>query len=275
MGGDEIVIAIVCAVVALVGSDRTSVARMPGLYLRDARWVGLTRLAVAAAMGWVLVVLLNYADPSVKGIYVWFYLLMGYAVVRGVGTLGLRFFGVRLRVDVCERHNPAAGIFSAGFLLATGMIFGGCLWGEADPSGGGEGGWWIPLGFFAAGWGALLLAVALFFWREPGPTVLAIRRDRKVPQARAAAMYALAAAWVLTQAVSGDFYGWKQGLLAVGSVVALLVVHEAFAFAQGRMSAMAGQVAPSRNWEGVAYAISGLLFWWLNRLLESRLAGGA
>jgi len=97
MEGDEIFIAVVSAVVVAVGSSNTSIAQMPALSLRDNRWIGLTRVSVTLAMTWILVVLLNFADPSVAGIYVWFYLLMGYAAVKGVGTLGARLFGVRFR----------------------------------------------------------------------------------------------------------------------------------------------------------------------------------
>ena len=272
MEGDEIFIAVVSAAVAAWGSSASTISRMPTMALRHTRWIGLTRLATAAAMAWILVVLLNYADPSVIGIYVWFYLLMGYAVVKGIAALGARLFGVRFRADVCERHNPAAAVFFAGFVLATGMIFGGCLWGEADPTGSDEGGWWIPVGFFFAGWLVLLLALALFFWREPGPTRLRIRRDRNLPAARAAATYALVSAWMLTEAVAGDFYGWMQGLLAVGGVAVLLVVHEAFAFGESRMVSAIDQGSNARKWETLAYALSGAVFWWLNRILENRLA---
>jgi len=275
MDGDEIFVALISAVVAVVGSSTTTTAQMPALSLRKSRWIGVTRLATTTAMIWILVVLSKYADPSVKGIYVWFYLLMGYAVVKGFGTLGARGFGIRFRVDICERNNAAAAVFFAGFVLATGMIFGGCLWGEADPTGDDEGGWWIPVGFFLAGWCVLILSLAVFFWREPGSTGRRIRRDRHLPAARAAAVYALSAGWLLTDAVAGDFYGWKQGLLAVGGVAVLLLVHEAFAFGQTRLAAAVGQGADTRNWESVAYAMSGVALWWLNRFFESRLAAMA
>jgi hypothetical protein len=272
MDGDEIFVALVCGVLAAVGLGLTAISRMPRIYFRDARGIGLTRLATLGALGWIWFVLLKYADPSIQGIYFWFYLLMGYAAVKGFGGLGAQCFGVRFRVDVCERRNPAAALFYAGFVLATGLIFGGCLWGEADPTGDDEGGWWIPVGFFLAGWGAWMLALGLFFWREPGPTRVRIRRDRKMPEARAAATYALVAAWVLTEAVAGDFYGWTHGLVAVGGVAALLVVREIFAFSQYRVVSVAGGLGRTRTWESAVYVLSGVLFWWLNRLLENRLA---
>jgi hypothetical protein len=272
MDPDEIFIAVVSLGLALTGLQLNSTHRMHRLFFRDTRWIGLTRLATGAAMLWILFVLLKFADPSVAGIYVWFYLLMGYAVVKTIAPLGAWLFGVRFRVDICERRNPAAAVFHAAFVLATGMIFGGCLWGEADPVGDDEGGWWIPLGFFFAGWGALLVAIAVFFWREPGPTRLRIRRDRNLPEARAAAAYTLVAAWLLTEAVAGDFYGWRHGLMAVGFIFGLLVVHDVFAFAEARATALVGSAGRSRLWEILAYVATGIVFWIISRSLEGWLA---
>jgi hypothetical protein len=76
----------------------------------------------------------------------------------------------------------------------------------------------------------------------------------------------------LTEAVSGDFYGWTHGFLAVGAVAVLLVVHELFAFGQQRVASALTQSGP-RNWEALTYAVSGAAFWLLNRAFEHRLAG--
>lgn len=270
MSGDEVFVAGACAVVVAASTGLTSTAWMPPLALRRTAGLGLVRLAMILAMAWLLLVLMRYADPSVQGIYVAFYLLMGFAAVRGFGILAARFFGVRLRVDVVERANPAAALLAAAMVLGTGMIFGGCLWGEADPTGDDEGGWWIPVGFFLAGWLAWLGALALFFWREPGPTRLRIRRDRRLPEARAAAIYTLVAAWVLTEAVAGDFYGWRHGLVAVGGVTVLLGVRELFTLGQDRL--LTSGENGGRGWEGIAYIGSGVAFYFLNRMLEGRLA---
>jgi hypothetical protein len=270
MGPDEIFVAVVCVVLIGAGLQVNSTARMPALYFRSAHGIALTRFATVAAMIWILVVLLNFADPSVTGIYVWFYLLMGYAVVTAIAPAGAHLLGARFRVDVCERRNGAAAVLHAGVVLATGMIFGGCLWGEADPSGDGEGGWWIPVGFFLAGWGILMAALALFFWREPGPTRLRIRRDRQLPEAQAAGTYAITAAWVLTEAVAGDFYGWRHGLLAVGFMGGLLAVRELFAFGQDRV--VSGVRRHGRSLESAAYVVTGIVFWIISRSLDGWLA---
>jgi hypothetical protein len=274
MDPDEIFVAVVSLLALGAGVQSTSTARLHRLYLRRAAaGIGLNRLATVLAMGWLLVVLMHFADPSVRGSYVWFYLLIGCAVVKTAGPLGARLFGVRFRVDVCERGNPAAGLFHAGFVLATGIIFGACLVGEADPAGHDEGGWWIPLGFFAAGWGTLLLALGLFFWREPGPPWRNLRRDRNRPEAVAGGAYALASAWVLAGAVAGDFYGWRHGLLAVGCIGVMLGARELFAWGQDRMTVLAGGSLRTRTWESVTYLASGVVFWLVNRSLEDWLAG--
>lgn len=272
MDPDEIFVGAISLVIAIVGLSMTSTSRMPRLYFRNAWGLGLNRLATFAGMLWILFVLLKYADPSVQGIYVWFYLVMGYAAVKTVSVLGARMFGVRFRVDICERRNPAAALLCAAIIVATGMIFGGCLWGEADPTGDDEGGWWIPVGFFIAGWGALVIALAVFFWREPGPTRLRIRCDRNVPEARAAGAYAIAAAWLLTQAVAGDFYGWRHGLLAVGFIGGLLVMHEGFAFAEARVTGAMGAKGGARAVESISYLATGAVFWLISRSLEDWLA---
>lgn len=274
MDSDEIIVFVVSALVATGGMAANSTSRMPALYFRNASTVGLVRLATALAMVWILVVLLRYADPGVTGIYVLFYLVMGYAVVKSVAPSAAGWFGARFSVDVCERRNRSAAMVHAGCVLAGGLIFGGCLWGEADPTGDDEGGWWIPLGFFLAGWVAWLAAMGLFFWREPGPTRLRIRRDRSEGDGQAAAAYALAAAWVLMEAVAGDFYGWRHGLLAVGFIAGLLGVRELYGVLQDRLAtALAGEQSRRRTWESATYVLTGLLFWWLSRSLDDWLEG--
>jgi hypothetical protein len=274
MDPDEWFVLAVGIAVASGGIAANSTARMPALYFRDAAGAGLVRLATWLAMLWILVVLLRFADPSVTGIYVGFYLVLGYAVVKALAPAAAGWFGARFRVDVCERHNHSAALVHAGLVLAGGMIFGGCLWGEADPVTDDEGGWWIPLGFFAAGWAVLLGAMALFFWREPGPTRLRIRRDRSVGDGQAAGAYAVAAAWVLTEAVAGDFHGWRHGLLAVGFIAVLLGLRELHGVLQNRLTiTVTGGRSPRRAGESALYLLTGLVFWLLNRALAGWLEG--
>jgi hypothetical protein len=84
----------------------------------------------------------------VTGTYVVFNLVLGYAATKLFGQAGARLFGLRMRVDVLERRNVAAALVIAASTLATGLIFGGNLWGDADPVGDDEGGWWIVGAFF-------------------------------------------------------------------------------------------------------------------------------
>jgi hypothetical protein len=274
MDADEVVVMVISGFVALGGMASTSTAQMPALYFRDASCVGLVRLATGLAMLWILAVLLWYADASVTGIYVLFYVVMGYGVVKAVGPAAASWFGARFRVDVCERRNRSAAMVHAGCVLGCGLIFGGSLWGEADPSGAEEGGWWIPLGFFGAGWAAWLGAMGLFFWREPGPTRLRIRRDRSEGDGQAAGAYALASAWVLMEAVAGDFHGWRHGLLAVGFIAGLLGVRELYGSMRDRWTdAGTGGGPRGRTWESATYVLTGLLFWWLSRALDGWLEG--
>jgi hypothetical protein len=146
--------------VAANGFHRTNALHR--LHFRDNPAPGIVRASVLLAMVWIAYVLRYHADPSVTGIYVLMYLVMGYAAIKLCGQTMALAYGARTREDVGERRNVAAAIVIAGFVLATGLIFGGSLWGEADPVGGDEGGFWIPRPFILLPWAALLL---LFFRR--------------------------------------------------------------------------------------------------------------
>lgn len=229
MGDDEMAIMMMCGVASFAAWGTTRTGALHALYTRDNPWIGAVKLAVLLGLAWVYFVIETYGDPSIVGIYVFFYLLMAYAIIKYAGQLAAAMHGPRLRVDVFERKNPAAAIVIVAMTLATAAIFSGSLWGEADPYGDDEGGWWIPLGFFAAGWASLQLAVFLFFAREKGRTRSRLRGDRDARLALAAASYILGVAAMLTEAVAGDFFGWSHGLMAVAGVVVMLLLHELFA----------------------------------------------
>lgn len=277
-------ILIVCLAVSLIAAVSTRTGGFHRLYLRGNPGPGILRLGVIVAMAWIAFVLWRYADESVTGIYVLFYLVMGYAVVKVFGQRAASLYGARLRVDVVERRNVPAAVLVAVFTLGTGLIFGGSLWGEADPVGDDEGGWWIPLTFFLLGWTVLLMAFALFLRRESGRLAHRIQRDRSMEDVRAAAFFLLAAAVTITDAVSGDFWGWRHGLLTFGVLGGLVVVHEAFAgwagggaHAAGRSGGVAGDAGPSegrRVLEAIAYTLMGLSAWGLNRFFDRVLGGG-
>jgi hypothetical protein len=275
MEEDELFIFIISAGVAIFGAVATATSRLHWLYLRGNPAVGLVRLSVWASMAWIAFVIWRYADPSVTGPYVLFYLVMGYAVVKLFGQFVGAAFGPRFRIDVCERRNLAAAVFLAAIILSTGLVFGGSLWGEADPLGDDEGGWWIPLGFFLLGWGTFACALGLFLWREPGRAAARLRRERSLEDARAGATYALGTAWIVTETVAGDFYGWWHGLLAVGVVAVMLGAHEMTRTVHIPGGPRIPAPSPVRRWmESFFYLFCGVATWSANRLLDRYLGPG-
>lgn len=275
MSEDEVFVFIASVVLAALGMGLNSTARLHRLFFRGNPAPGIVRLGVLAAMAWIAYVLGFRADPSVTGIYVAFYFVMGYAVVKGFGQLGAAALGFRTRVDAGERRNASAAAVIAAFTLATGLIFGGSLWGEADPTGDDEGGWWIPLTFFLLGWLALLGAFMLYQRREGWLSRL-LRRERRFRDARAAAAFLLVSAASLTDAVAGDFWGWRHGIFSFGLLAVLLLVHESFA-AWKTADTPAPETRPSdprRVAESVAYIALGVLAWTASRYVDATWGPG-
>jgi hypothetical protein len=273
---DEVVILIFSMIIALAGIGINTTARLHRLYFRDNPAPGIVRMGVLLAMGWIVFVLWRYADPSIVGVYVFFYLVMGYAVVKLCGQATASALGFRTRVDAGERRNVPAALVIAAFTVATGMIFGGSLWGEADPVGDDEGGWWIPLGFFLLGWITLILAFALFRRREKGHFAVRLRRERSLADARAASAFLLASAVALTDAVAGDFWGWRHGLFSFGLIAGLLLVHEHFASMTRPEDTTSKTRAPNarRMLESAVYLILAVLAWSASRFIDTAWGPG-
>jgi hypothetical protein len=276
---------------AIGGIILTSPAAMHRLYFRGNPGPGLVRAAILLGLLWIWIVTIFWADESVTGIYVVFYLVLGYAAIKLFGQVGARLFGLRMRIDVMERRNVAAAQIIAAFTLATGLIFGGSLWGDADPVGDDEGGWWIVWAFFLLGWFSLVCVFGLFLQREKRHRpawARGMRRSRDLEAANAASLFLLASAVALTDAVSGDFWGWRHGLLTFGVLAGLLVAHEIFAGAAGRSArasssggvALDGDAAPTpapatdRSTDGLVYVFLALGAWGLNRLIDAFLGAG-
>ncbi|MFU8805669.1 MAG: hypothetical protein ACNA8W_17785 [Bradymonadaceae bacterium] len=216
------------------GLWRSANSHLHHLYWRENYGIGLTRLAVIASMVWCLFVLIFFADSTIVNIWYVFYLLMSYTAIKLFGQKGAELFGVRLRVDVYERKNFAAATIIAAFTLATGLIFGGSMWGESTPESleyggifemlpGYEDGWWITPWFFLMGWGILLGTMLLWFASEAGQR---IRRDRNMEEARAAAIYCLCCAIPLTDAVAGNYYGLADSFLGFAVIAFPVLAHE-------------------------------------------------
>lgn len=222
----EVIALLLGLLVAGIGIGATTHAGLHRIVRTRNPGLGLIRLAVLLSMLWIGFVIRYYADPSVEGIYTLFYLVLGYAIVKVFGQLGAAMFGYGTRVDAGERRNFGAAIMIAGFTLATGMIFGGSLWGEADPVGDDEGGFWIPLGFFFMGWVILAISVGVYIHRAAKNFRDLIIRERRTAEAWGAFSFMFSTAWILTSAVSGDFFGWVSGIKDVALAAGLLVIHE-------------------------------------------------
>jgi len=226
MSPDEIIVLVISSLISLFAFFGHLFTSRHNIMVRRSVSEGLVRLSILLSLGWIIYVLYTYADPSVVGIYRLFYIILGLAVIHTFGIGGAGRTGMRHSVDVLERDNRAAGLLIASFVLATGMIYGGSLWGEADPDGEGEGGWWIPMGFFLAGWISLLIATRLYRIRETGGVVRRMRQVRNPQEVLGFSLYILSSGWILMDSVAGDFFGWRSGMITVGAIAGMLIVHE-------------------------------------------------
>ncbi len=275
MSEDEVVLMLVSIGGGIVAAVKTRVSSLPPAITRGNPGIGLMRLAVAASLVWTAVVIRCFGDESIRGIYVPFYLVMAYAVVKYFGQIaGPNMFGLHLRSDVYERKNLAAAVFVAAFILATGLLFGGSLWGEADPTGDEEGGWWIPLTFFLLGWTVLTAATALYLWREPGRFRTQIRQERDTAMAWSAAVYVVTTASLVLEGVAGDFWGWRHGLLGMGTIGLMLVGHEAFTAVAGSGEGPGRVPVARRVLERLFYIGMAGGAWGLNRFIDTTFGGG-
>lgn len=270
MSDGEIFVFIISIVAGIVGAFLTRVSSLPHIYTRGNAGIGLLRLAVAASVLWTAYVIQYHGDPSIKGVYVAFYLVMAYSITKVFGQLGSQLFGFRLRSDIYERKNLAGAQFAAAFTLATGIVFGGSLWGEADPLSDAEGGWWIPMGFFLLGWGTLVLATTLYLWREPGLFRRQICQERDTAMASSAAVYVVSTSTIVFGGVAGDFWGWRHGILGMGTIVLMLVWHEFIVYGASKM-------APRRMMrvleQSMYIGLAGVV-WLLNRMIDRFYTGG-
>jgi len=276
MDDGEVMVLVISVVAGLFGVAVNGTSALHPLYFRGNPAPGIVRLGVLGAMAWIAYVIWNHADPSVAGIYVIFYLVMGYAVVKLFGQSIAHALGFRTRVDAGERRNVPAAMVIAAFIFSTGLIFGGSLWGDADPVGDDVGGWWIPLTFFILGWATLIVAFVLFERGERGWLALRIRRERRSADARAAGAFLVSSAVALTDAVAGDFWGWRHGIFSFGLIAVLLIVHEAFAgwTRHGQVTSGAAPGGGRRIFESVVYLWLAAIAWMASRAIDVALGGG-
>jgi hypothetical protein len=110
-------------------------------------------LLPAASFAIILVTLLTLASFDVAGLWVWFYIVLGYAWMRCGVSLLERFFDLRPAIDAIHLDNRAAIFPVAGGFLGITLIYAGANTGDGP-------GWWAV--FIAGGIGLalwLLLAV--------------------------------------------------------------------------------------------------------------------
>lgn len=270
MSDDEVLVLVVAGIAGVAGAVATRASSLPTVYTQGNPGLGLMRLSVAAAIAWTAYVIQYHGDPSIKGVYVFFYLVMAYGVTKIFGQIGAQLYGIRLRSDAYERKNFPALLFVSAFALATGIIFGGSVWGEADPLSEAEGGWWIPFGFFLLGWGTLAISTALYLWREPGRFRRQLCQERDTAMAWSAAIYVLSTATLILEGVAGDFWGWRHGILGMGTIALMLVGHEIITYA-GRTTPEKGI---PRAFERSLYIALAAVVWVLNRIIDQAYMGG-
>lgn len=270
MSEDETLVLWVALFGGLAAAFALSTSRLHHVFTRYNPGIGMHRAAVLASLAWTGYVIAFHGDDSIRGIYVLFYLVMTYAVVKGFGQVfGPSILGLDVRRDVFVRGNRPIALFTAVFALSTGLIFGGSLWGEADPLSDAEGGWWIPLGFFLLGWLILVVATRLFAWRARR-FHKRLRREHDMAEARTGAVFLLSSTTVILQGVAGDFWGWTEGLLSMGAIALMLIGHELLSWLPGeRERAGAGDLVSLREFFEYALFV-GLAVgcWWLTRLIS-------
>lgn len=249
----------------LWGWFRILPGKLHPLYLKNNPGAGLVRLAPWLAMIWCTFTIFAFGSEKITGVWYLIYLGMGYGTMMLFGLLGARSFGLRVRVDVLERKNFSAALVISAFLLATGMIWGGSMWGESSPESleyagifmimeSYYDGWWIIPLFFAMGWTILFLTMHLWFYREKTVSGEGIRRDRSVADGRAAALYCLACAIPITDAVAGDYYGLADSMIGFSAIALPVLAHEIF-----RPASSHHERNPQEPWYYVALGFVGML----------------
>jgi hypothetical protein len=262
---------IISLIVSLITCFHTRTGSLHKHFVENNPGIGLLRLSVFTSMVWIVLVINIWADPSIRGFYVVFYLVIGYSVVKTFGQQVMHLMGISLRGLVFEGKNFAASLVISAFTLATGLIYGGSLWGEADPSGDDQGGWWIVMGFFLLGWIFLLLSSFIYLTRESSSFLADIKHDRKTKDAATFAAYILSTAVVLTDAVAGDFQGWSQGLLSFFTIAGMLLVHEILH--PKKDAPQTSATRPSRALECFVYVLLAVSSWLIMRILGILLWG--
>lgn len=198
MSGDEVVILLVSAILALMfwGSWylRPALVRRVGRRPSGRRFLHVTPLA-AVVLLWV--VLRNAASYDVRDDprYLAFYLVLGAAWV-GLFMRWLVVAGISTRDDVVERANDSAAIVVAGAMLAITLCYAGGNIGDGP-------GWWVVV--FAAGLSTLALYAAWMLLEMATGVSDVVTVDRDGSAALRLAGFLVACGLILGRAVAGDW----------------------------------------------------------------------
>ncbi len=214
---------------AFMGWWGTRPGKLHSLYLQDNAGPGLIKAAVWISFFWIAFTLFFFGADRITLLWYWYYLLIGLGCVYVFGIYGTRWLGFEPRRHAYLNNNTGAGLVIAAFMLSTGLIYGGSVWGESEPESfeafAGpfeslpsyeEGGWIIAL-FFLLGWIILFLVMKIWFLRN-GDLKRRILRGYSLDSAKAASLYCLGCAIPLTSAVAGDYHGLGDSLIGFSAI---------------------------------------------------------
>lgn len=264
----------VSIVVCFWGLRRSRVGRLHHLYLQGNAAIGMARLGVIGSVLWCGYVLFNHADPTITGIWTVLYAVMAFAAIKLFGQYGAERFGPRLRFDIYERKNLAAGTYVGAFTFSTGLIFGGAMWGSMEGDSleygwlfsllpGYEDGWWITPWFFIMGWLILFFTMRYWFRREYGDFRTRVVRERNLEDARAASYFCIACAITIAYAVQGDYLGFWDSLIGFSVIALPILAHELL-----RPGSPDAHRRKGEGWIYIIMAIIGIIVApWLGRLV--------
>lgn len=169
----------------------------PGLgFARLSVWLGFLFAGTT-------VVKFSASDIVTDSIYIFLYIVMGYALIKSIGQLD-PIYRVSYRVDVLERRNSVAGFYLGARTLAIAFIFSGSMIGEGP-------GFYVALGFFGLGWLTLELSVWLLCKIRNWKLRDIIIRESDMFRTSVIAAWYITTAFILRLACAGDFMGWEIG----------------------------------------------------------------
>ena len=248
MAGDEVIMTLLSAVVALVLWIRWYIepARMERLGAPTGAWAML-RLTPIVCLGVLLLILRTLASHDVRGDprYLTMYTALGAAWVA-VAMLLMPVVGLHVRDDVHERGNRAAAYAAAGALVGLTLAFSGGNIGDGP-------GWWVVIfsaGLATAAW-YLLWGLLEFAHVSEHVTV-----ERDPAAGVRLAGFLTAAGLILGRAAAGDWVSASATVTDFARVASPALALVAIAFVLERYGRPTSQhpVRPMVPW-GVAPAL--------------------